>query len=220
MPSWMRRPSESCRLIPGPSFQPCCFSVRLACCSRYLLQPTALECFMADRASHALFNFPSQQASSLPGFFGQFAGPYMPGCAWCTGQFIACDSILLAADARQLRLHARKARLAGDSVVAPQAMRDAAAALQRARPSAAVYDRRRKVEWALRLQQRWLRWAAACMSEQTKHTKPFSSAHHNITIHDADVDGGGGGVCSHLAMHTKSSACMRVVTQVAGVSPF
>lgn len=39
-----------------------------------------------------------------------------------------------------------------------QAMRDAAAALQRARPSAAVYDRRRKVEWALRLQQRWLRW--------------------------------------------------------------
>ncbi|PRW34047.1 BEACH domain-containing lvsC isoform X1 isoform B [Chlorella sorokiniana] len=67
--------------------------------SRYLLQPTALECFMADRTSHAFFNFPSQQA-----------------------------------------------------------MRDAAAALQRARPSAAVYDRRRKVEWALRLQQRWLRW--------------------------------------------------------------
>lgn len=42
-----------------------------------------------------------------------------------------------------------------------QAMRDAAAALQRARPSAAVYDRRRKVEWALRLQQRWLRWVEA-----------------------------------------------------------
>lgn len=44
------------------------------------------------------------------------------------------------------------------AVPALQAMRDAAAALQRARPSAAVYDRRRKVEWALRLQQRWLRW--------------------------------------------------------------
>lgn len=30
-------------------------------CSRYLLQPTALECFMADRCSHALFNMPSNQ---------------------------------------------------------------------------------------------------------------------------------------------------------------
>ena len=36
-------------------------------------------------------------------------------------------------------------------------MRDAAAALQRARPSATVYDRRRKLEWAQRLQQRWVR---------------------------------------------------------------
>lgn len=39
----------------------------------------------------------------------------------------------------------------------PQAMRDAAAALQRARPALVVYDRRRKLEWALRLQQRWVR---------------------------------------------------------------
>jgi hypothetical protein len=31
-------------------------------CSRYLLQPTALECFMADRCSHALLNFASNQA--------------------------------------------------------------------------------------------------------------------------------------------------------------
>jgi hypothetical protein len=38
-----------------------------------------------------------------------------------------------------------------------QAMREAAAALARARPGLPVYDRRRKVEWALRLQQRWLR---------------------------------------------------------------
>lgn len=29
--------------------------------SRYLLQPTALECFMADRSSHAFLNFPSHQ---------------------------------------------------------------------------------------------------------------------------------------------------------------
>lgn len=29
--------------------------------SRYLLQPTAFECFSADRCSHALFNFPSHQ---------------------------------------------------------------------------------------------------------------------------------------------------------------
>ena len=42
-----------------------------------------------------------------------------------------------------------------------QAMQAAAAALQRARPSLLVYDRRRKAEWALRLQQRWLRHAAA-----------------------------------------------------------
>jgi hypothetical protein len=39
-------------------------------------------------------------------------------------------------------------------------MKEAAAALARARPGLAVYDRRRKVEWALRLQQRWLRCAA------------------------------------------------------------
>lgn len=38
-------------------------SPRHPACSRYLLQPTALECFMADRTSHAFFNFPSQQAS-------------------------------------------------------------------------------------------------------------------------------------------------------------
>lgn len=38
-----------------------------------------------------------------------------------------------------------------------QAMRATAEALQRARPSAVVYDRRRKVDWALRLQQRWLK---------------------------------------------------------------
>lgn len=135
---------------------------------------------------------PSRQVAFLV-LSGQFAGPYMPGCAWCTGQFIAYDSTLLAADTRQLLLHAHKAHLAGDSIVAAQAMRDAAAALQRARPSAAVYDRRRKVEWALRLQQRWLRWVAACMSEQTKHVKPFSSAHHSLTIRDADVAGGGEG---------------------------
>lgn len=30
--------------------------------SRFLLQPTALECFMSDRASHALLNFPTHQA--------------------------------------------------------------------------------------------------------------------------------------------------------------
>lgn len=65
---------EAARHSPAPSFfhapfsNPAALSVRLACCSRYLLQPTALECFMADRASHALFNFPSQQASGFPGF--------------------------------------------------------------------------------------------------------------------------------------------------------
>ena len=40
-------------------------------------------------------------------------------------------------------------------------MRSAAAALQRACPSVALYDRKRKVQWALRLQQRWLRWEAS-----------------------------------------------------------
>ncbi len=48
-----------------------------------------------------------------------------------------------------------------------QAMRAAAEALQRARPSAVVYDRRRKVEWALRLQQRWLRWGVHQPSRNT-----------------------------------------------------
>ena len=33
-----------------------------------------------------------------------------------------------------------------------------AAAVRRLRPSVEVFDRRRKAEWALRLQRRWLRW--------------------------------------------------------------
>eukprot|EP00887_Chlorella_sp_A99_P003486 scaffold7.g3486.t1 len=61
-------------------------------------EPTALECFMADRRSHALLNFPS-----------------------------------------------------------PQLMKQAAAALQRLRPRLRMYDRRKKAEWAHKLQARWLR---------------------------------------------------------------
>ncbi|GAB4815481.1 hypothetical protein N2152v2_002527 [Parachlorella kessleri] len=67
--------------------------------SRYLLQPTALELFAADRTSHALFNFQSTQA-----------------------------------------------------------MEEVAAQLQRQQPSLMIYDRRRKLEWAARLQARWERW--------------------------------------------------------------
>lgn len=61
------------------------------CRSRYLLQPTALECFMADRASHALFNFPSQQASFQLWFKGAvarlvFCGDSAAVCISCCGR--------------------------------------------------------------------------------------------------------------------------------------
>jgi hypothetical protein len=45
-----------------------------------------------------------------------------------------------------------------------QAMREAAGALSRARPGVPLYDRRRKAEWALRLQAAWLRCAPDCSS--------------------------------------------------------
>ena len=40
-----------------------------------------------------------------------------------------------------------------------QVLREAMAALKAARPGVELFDRRRKVEWAMRLQQRWARCA-------------------------------------------------------------
>ena len=71
--------ASSPTLTPSPAPYP-------PCRSRYLLQATALECFMADRTSHAFFNFPSQQARVTlccsGGHISCCSGGHTSCCCW------------------------------------------------------------------------------------------------------------------------------------------
>lgn len=80
----------------------------------------------------------------------------LPCCCWDGGAACPCGSLSQSELIPPTLAHFTPPLFLSCSLLL-QAMREAATALQRARPSVLVYDRWRKTEWALRLQQRWLR---------------------------------------------------------------